>query len=74
MSKLMFGVVGTSRKENERRIPIHPEHLQRLSEPIRRQLIFEKGYGAPFGIEDSEIAPRTVGKCGKCHPAQAGAI
>jgi N5-(carboxyethyl)ornithine synthase len=61
MSKLTFGVIGTSRKENEKRIPIHPEHLPRLPEQIRRQLIFEEGYGAPFGIADTEIAAQTGG-------------
>ena len=61
MSKLTFGVVGTSRKEYERRVPIHPDHLPRLPEHIRRQLIFEENYGAPFGIADSEIAALTGG-------------
>lgn len=61
MSKLKFGVIGTSRKEDERRIPIHPEHLIRLPEQIRRQLIFEEGYGAHFGISDSEMAEQTGG-------------
>jgi len=61
MSKLTLGVIGTSKKENERRVPIHPEHLSRLPEQIRRQLIFEEGYGAPFGITDSEIATQTGG-------------
>ena len=61
MSILAFGVIGTSRKEDERRIPIHPEHLPRLSEQIRRHLIFEEGYGEPFSIEDSEIAAQTGG-------------
>jgi alanine dehydrogenase len=61
MSEFTFGVIGTSRKEDERRIPIHPEHLPRLPEHIRRQLIFEEGYGAPFGMEDSEIAAQTRG-------------
>ncbi len=59
MSELTFGVIGTSKKEDERRIPIHPEHLPRLPEQIRRHLIFEEGYGAPLGIEDSEIAAQT---------------
>ena len=54
MQKL--GVVGTSKKENERRIPIHPDHLQRLPEQIRRNLIFEEGYGAPFGMSDTDLA------------------
>ena len=61
MSELTFGVIGTSKKENEQRVPIHPEHLPRLPEQIRRQLIFEQGYGAPFGIADSEIATQTGG-------------
>ncbi len=61
LSKLKFGVIGTSKKKDERRLPIHPDHFPRLSEEMRRQLIFEKGYGAPFGIEDSEIAECTGG-------------
>ena len=61
MAKTTLGVVGTSRKEAERRVPIHPEHFPRISEPVRRQLVFEEGYGAPFGIADSEIAAQTGG-------------
>ena len=61
MSRPTWGVIGTSRKEDERRVPIHPEHFPRISEPVRRQLIFEEGYGAPFGIADSEIAAQTGG-------------
>ena len=56
-----MGVIGTSKKEDERRVPIHPEHLQRIPENIRRQLIFEKGYGTPFNIKDEEIAAQTGG-------------
>jgi N5-(carboxyethyl)ornithine synthase len=61
MSKLTFGVIGSSKKEDERRVPIHPGHLLRISEENRRQLIFEEGYGAPFGIADSVIAAQTGG-------------
>ena len=61
MNKLKFGVIGTSRKEDERRIPIHPEHLIRLPEQIRRQLIFEEGYGTPFGITDLEMSDQSGG-------------
>ena len=35
MSKLRFGVIGTSKKEDEKRIPIHLGHLPRLPEQIR---------------------------------------
>ncbi|MGY8872628.1 MAG: N(5)-(carboxyethyl)ornithine synthase [Pseudomonadales bacterium] len=61
MNSLMVGVIGTSKKEDERRFPIHPEHLNRVPEQVRRQLIFEEGYGAAFGISDAEIAAQTGG-------------
>ena len=58
---LKLGVIGTSRKEIERRMPLHPDHLPRLPEKLRRQLVFEEGYGAPFGVTDAEIASQTGG-------------
>ncbi|MGJ8531937.1 MAG: N(5)-(carboxyethyl)ornithine synthase [Alphaproteobacteria bacterium] len=61
MSKLTFGVIGTSKKKYERRVPIHPEHLPRLTEEYRKKLIFEEGYGEPFGFTDAEIAAQTGG-------------
>ena len=61
MNTSLVGVIGTSRKEDERRFPIHPEHLLRIPEALRRQLVFEEGYGTPFGISDSEIAALTGG-------------
>lgn len=61
MSLLKMGVIGTSKKEDERRVPIHPEHLKRIPEHIRRQLIFEEGYGGPFNIGDEELSNLTGG-------------
>lgn len=61
MNSSVMGVIGTSKKIDERRLPIHPGHLQRIPEDLRKQLIFEEGYGAPFGIEDGEIATLTGG-------------
>jgi alanine dehydrogenase len=61
MSAMTFGVIGTSKKENEHRYPIHPEHLSRLPEASRRQLIFEKGYGDPFDVSDAELAAQSGG-------------
>jgi N5-(carboxyethyl)ornithine synthase len=61
MKKLSLGVIGTSKKENEKRVPIHPEHLSRLPEDIRKQLIFETGYGAPFGLDDDFFISQTGG-------------
>ena len=56
-----MGVIGTSRKEDERRVPIHPEHLKRLPDDIRKHLIFEEGYGLPFNVSDEEIIGQTGG-------------
>ena len=61
MTLLKMGVIGTSKKEDERRVPIHPDHIMRLPENIRRQLVFEEGYGARFNIDDEEISEQTGG-------------
>jgi len=61
MNKLKVGVIGTSKKEDEQRYPIHPAHLGRIPENLRAQLIFEKGYGEAFGITDEDIASQTGG-------------
>jgi len=58
---LKFGVIGTSQKRNERRRPLHPEHLSRLPEECRRHLVFEQGYGAAFGVSDAELATMSGG-------------
>ena len=55
MSYLSTGVVGTSRKENEARVPIHPRHLKRIPDELRGSLTFERGYGERFGVPDGEI-------------------
>ena len=61
MNKLSFGVIGTSRKENEQRLPIHPDHISQIPKEIREQLIFEIGYGKSIGVSDEKIASLTGG-------------
>ncbi|MCP3962978.1 MAG: alanine dehydrogenase [bacterium] len=55
MSRLVTGVVGTSSKENEHRLPIHPRHLDRIPEAARASLRLERGYGRRFGVGDVEL-------------------
>jgi len=50
---MKIGIVKTSLKENERRVPIYPEHLPRFSEALRKRLVFETGYGKDYGFSDS---------------------
>jgi len=54
---LRLGVLATSRKADERRLPIHPAHLERIDEDLRASMILERGYGLRFGIHDSELEP-----------------
>ena len=61
MTKLEFGVIGTSRKETEQRLPIHPDHISKIPKEIREQLVFEIGYGKSIGISDEKIASLTGG-------------
>lgn len=61
MEPLTLGVVGTSRKENEHRVPIHPAHLEQISPEIRSRMIFENGYGEPFSASDDELRSTGVG-------------
>ena len=59
---LTFGVIGKSLKENEMRVPIHPEHLKRIPEKLRKQITFEEGYGMRFGIDDNTLARLSSGR------------
>ena len=59
---LTIGVIGESLKENEKRVPIHPEHLKRIPERLRKQITFEKGYGLRFGIGDHTLAKYSSGR------------
>lgn len=54
---LHLGVLATSRKPDERRLPIHPGHLERIDADLRSHMTLERGYGARFGIADAELEP-----------------
>lgn len=61
MSNQLYGVIATSKKEDEKRLPINPELLLKIPRDIRNNLIFEVGYGESFGISDEKIASLTAG-------------
>ena len=61
MSLLSLGVIGTSAKENEHRLPLHPEHLSRLGPEIAARTTLEHGYADRFGISDADLAPHVAG-------------
>ena len=61
MADLTIGVVATSRKPDERRLAIHPAHLERIDAELRRRMFFEQGYGERFGFSDDALAPLVGG-------------
>lgn len=58
---LTIGVLAESRKENERRKPIHPGHFDIIPDALRSGLRFETGYGEAFGTSDGAIAAQFGG-------------
>ncbi len=56
MDQLTLGVVSRSRKENERRLPIHPRHFERIDADLRERIFLEHGYGEDFGVADEQLA------------------
>jgi alanine dehydrogenase len=61
MSLLDLGVIARTAKENERRLPIHPRHLERLTDEVRPHVFLEEGYGETFGVGDDELRPLVGG-------------
>lgn len=53
---LSLGVLARSRKPNERRLPIHPDHFGRIDPQTRSRIFLEHGYGADFGATDDALA------------------
>ncbi|WP_147063716.1 N(5)-(carboxyethyl)ornithine synthase [Knoellia locipacati] len=53
---LSLGVLAHSRKENEHRLPIHPEHVDRIDADLRARIFVEEGYGLRFGVSDETLA------------------
>lgn len=50
-----MGVFGTSLKENEHRLPIHPDHLDQIPAELRARIFLEEGYGQLFGYREGDV-------------------
>lgn len=61
MIGLNLGVLATSRKPDEQRLPLHPLHIERVDEQLRGRIRLETGYGERFGISDAQLAPLVAG-------------
>src|SRR5216683_1863857 len=61
MDQLSLGVMARSRKESERRLAIHPLHIERIDAGLRRRIYLEHGYGERFGVPDERLAGHVAG-------------
>jgi alanine dehydrogenase len=61
MRPLKLGVISRTRKENEHRLPLHPQHLERIDADLRDVIFIEDGYGEHFGVPDSDLAASVAG-------------
>lgn len=61
MTLSSLGVIGSSAMENERRLPLHPEHIPALDADVRVRITLEHGYGARFGVSDSDLSQHIAG-------------
>jgi alanine dehydrogenase len=58
---LTLGIIGSSAKENERRLPIHPDHLARIPAALQQRITLEHGYGDRFRYSDAELGRFVAG-------------
>ncbi len=56
MTLLTLGALATTRKPDERRLAIHPDHIERIDADLRANIILEEGYGERFGVSDAHLA------------------
>lgn len=61
MDQLSLGVLATSSKENEFRLPIHPQHFDRIDADLRGRIFLEQGYGDRFGVSVEHLATQVAG-------------
>jgi alanine dehydrogenase len=61
MDQPILGILSRSSKENERRVPIHPLHFERIDPDLRGRIYLEQGYGERFGMPDEQLAAFVAG-------------
>jgi len=61
MDQLILGVLAASSKENESRLPIHPQHFDRIDADLRARIVLEQGYGDRYGVSQKHLATQVSG-------------
>lgn len=65
MNQLSLGILATSHKEHESRLPIHPRHIERIDADVRTGILLERGYGDRFGVHDRQLDQHVAGTCAR---------
>jgi len=52
---MRVGIFKLSFKENEKRLPIHPNDIELIDPSVLSQLYFEEGYGLDYGYKDEQL-------------------
>lgn len=52
---LTLGVINTSTKENEHRLPIHPDHLAQIAPQLKPYIFVEEDYGNRFDVDEAYL-------------------
>ncbi|MEP7034358.1 MAG: N(5)-(carboxyethyl)ornithine synthase [Dermatophilaceae bacterium] len=61
MNQLSLGLLAMSRKEHELRLPIHPQHFERIDPDLRARMFLERGYGDRYGVSEEYLATQVAG-------------
>jgi alanine dehydrogenase len=61
VDQLSLGVISRSLKEHERRLAVHPLHVERIGADLQARVYLERGYGERFGVPDQQLAPWVAG-------------
>jgi alanine dehydrogenase len=61
MGQLILGILGESAKEHEYRLPVHPQHFDRIDADLRPRVLVEHGYGGRYGTVDDDFGPLVGG-------------
>jgi alanine dehydrogenase len=61
VDQLSLGLLARSGKRDERRLAIHPLHVQRIPADLRDRVYLERGYGERFDVTDEQLAPSVAG-------------
>jgi len=61
VEQLSLGLPARSRKRDERRLGIHPLHVQRIPADLQDGVYLERGYGERFDVADEQLAPSVAG-------------